>query len=186
MESPPGFWDKKFDEIEDDLPKNEPGFSQVVRPAKEQAKFEAVLPMDAFVGRFLYVGICLVVLLCVLTGLFLFGLASKSILGLTTFFVTSVPVFCFFAMVYRIRANYVNNMTISIRNDGISIHYHKQLPWPCWDLHIPAESIEQINIECNTVRASWLLPNAEYSHTTYSSRTSYNYVFVYDLKCKLK
>ncbi|MFN9345226.1 MAG: hypothetical protein ACK6DQ_01425 [Planctomycetota bacterium] len=41
-------------------------------------------------------------------------------------------------------------------------------------------------METNTVQASWLLPRAEYSHTTYGSRSSYTYVFVYDLKCKLK
>jgi hypothetical protein len=60
------------------------------------------------------------------------------------------------------------------------------LPWPCRDLFIPVESIEEIRMETNTVQASWLLPRAEYSHTTYGSRSSYTYVFVYDLKCKLK
>ncbi|MFN6400592.1 MAG: hypothetical protein ACK449_11900 [Planctomycetota bacterium] len=187
VSSPSGFWDDKFDEIADDLPKEKPVVIQASKPAKQVLSFEAILPMDPYVGNFIYGVACWLVVLVLLpiaaiAGVALFWVSAPLVLVA----IAPFPIFAVAASIYRYRAHCANHITFSMKNEGLSIQFHKVLPWPCKDLFVPVESIEEIRMETNTVRASWLLPRAEYSHTTYGSRSSTIYVFVYDLKCKLK
>jgi hypothetical protein len=186
IQAPAGFWDQRFDEIRDDLPKEKPVVAPLVKPPREQASFEAILPMDPHTGKHIYGFICFAIFLLLVTLPFLFARAINPFSIAIPLFCIAVPIFGLFMAVYWIVAHYNNHMTISIRKEGVSISYQKRLPWPCWDIHIPIESIEEIYIECNTVKASWFLRRAEYSHTSYSFRNSYHYVFVYDLYCSLK
>ena len=184
---PAGFWDDRFDEIADDIPKEKPSVVHVEKPIKQVSDFEAILPMDPFTGGILYSVACYVIASVVLTPLALVALGLFFVsppLGIAPLVV--LPIFAIAALIYRYRAHFVNHLTLSIKDEGISILYHQALPWPCRNRIIPVESIEEIRMETNTIRASWLLPRAEYSHTTYSSQSSYTYVFVYHLKCKLK
>jgi hypothetical protein len=184
VQQPAGFWDDKFDEIEDDLPKEKAVVAQVAKPAKQPASFEAILPMDPFIGGRIYIVACFAIGLLLLPALsFLLIVVSKP---LALMVLALLPIFAVAAFFYRIRAHFVNHITLSIRDEGISILYQKQLPWPCRDQIIPVESIEEVYVECNTVLSSWLMPRAEYSHTSYSTNRTYTYVFVYDLKCKIK
>lgn len=187
VSSPSGFWDDKFDEIAEDIPKEKPVVIQASKPAKQESSFEAILPMDPYVGNIFYGLACWLVVLVLLP--------IAAFAGLALFFVSPLlvlvpiapfPIFAVAANIYRYRAHSANHITLSMKDEGLSIQYHRVLPWPCRDLFIPVESIEEIRMETNTVKASWLLPRAEYSHTTYGSKSSTTYVFVYDLKCKLK
>ncbi|MFN6302533.1 MAG: hypothetical protein ACK42H_10105 [Planctomycetota bacterium] len=183
--SPSGFWEDRFEEIADDIPKEKPVVVPVAKPSRQESSdFEAILPMDPFTGGILYGVACWMIglVLLPLVGLVLFYIFAPLAIVPTVLF----PIFAVATVIYRYRAHYVNHLTLAIRDEGISILYHKALPWPCRNRIIPVESIEEIRMETNTVQASWLLPRAEYSHTTYGSRSSYTYVFVYDLKCKLK
>jgi hypothetical protein len=179
-----GFWDDKFDEIEDALPKEKAVVAQVAKPVKQPASFEAILPMDPFTGGRIYNVVCFAIGLLVLPALSL--LLSFVSRPLALLILTLIPIFAVAAFFYRIRAHFVNHIMLSIRDEGISILYQKRLPWPCRDQTIPVESIEEIHVECNTVLSSWLMPRAEYSHTSYSFNQAYTYVFVFDLKCKIK
>lgn len=184
VQQPAGFWDDKFDEIEDDLPKEKAVVAQVAKPAKQPASFEAILPMDPFTGGRIYIVACFAIGLLLLPALsFLLLFVS---IPLALMVLALIPIFAVAAFFYRIRAHFVNHITLSIRDEGMSILYQKQLPWPCRDQIIPVESIEEVYVECNTVLSSWLIPRAEYSHTTYSTDRTYTYVFVFDLKCKIK
>jgi hypothetical protein len=181
---PTGFWDERFEEIADDIPKEQPSVVYATKPTNQGSKFELILPMDPFTGRILYRVVSSVIGLVLIALMYPFRSALTPMLELGLLGVLSI--FGLVAVIYRYRAHYVNHVTLSIRDEGISILYHKALPWPCRNRIIPVESIEEIRVETNTVQASWLLPRAEYSHTTYGSNSSYTYVFVYDLKCKLK
>ncbi|MCE2809770.1 MAG: zinc-ribbon domain-containing protein [Planctomycetaceae bacterium] len=181
---PSGFWDERFEEIADDIPKEQPSVVHAAKATKQGCNFEVILPMDPFTGGILYSLVCSLVGLVLLALMVPFRSFLSPLLGLGLF--GAFPIFGLATLIYRYRAHYVNHVTLAIRDEGISILYHKALPWPCRNRIIPVESIEEIRMETNTVQASWLLPRAEYSHTTYGSKSSYNYVFVYDLKCKLK
>jgi hypothetical protein len=181
---PSGFWDERFEEIADDIPKEQPSVVHATKATKQGCNFEVILPMDPFTGGILYSLVCSLVGLVLLALMVPFRSFLSPLLGLGLF--GAFPIFGLATLIYRYRAHYVNHVTLAIRDEGISILYHKALPWPCRNRIIPVESIEEIRMETNTVQASWLLPRAEYSHTTYGSKSSYNYVFVYDLKCKLK
>lgn len=185
--SPSGFWEDRFEEIADDIPKEKPVVFQASKPTKQELSFEAIVPMDPYVGNFTYGVACWLVVLVLLpiaaiSGVALFWVSPPLVLVA----IAPFPIFAVAANVYRYRAHCANHITFLMKDEGLSIQFHKVLPWPCKDLFIPVESIEEIRMETNTVQASWLLPRAEYSHTTYGSRSSYTYVFVYDLKCKLK
>jgi hypothetical protein len=184
VQQPAGFWDEKFDEIEDELPKEKAVVVQVAKPVKQPASFEAILPMDPFKGGRIYNVVCFAIGLLVLPALSL--LLSFVSRPLALLILTLIPIFAVAAFFYRIRAHFVNHIMLSIRDEGISILYQKRLPWPCRDQTIPVESIEEIYVECNTVLSSWLMPRAEYSHVSYSFNRIYTYVFVFDLKCKIK
>lgn len=180
IQFPAGFWDEKFDKVDDELSEKQEKVTREESPSETEAGFEMVLPMDPFTGGTYYV------LMPIFTGVILLLLTIPLAFLWMPLPLIAILVFAFVAFVYRIRAHYVNQMIISIGKDGVSIRYQMKLPWPCWNRHITSDSIEDVHIECNTVKRTPLLPNAEYSHTTYTSKTRYTYVFVYDLKCKLK
>ncbi|MFN7625546.1 MAG: hypothetical protein ACK5PZ_01875 [Pirellula sp.] len=180
IQFPAGFWDEKFSKIDDGLSEEQEKVTREDSHSETEADFEVVLPMDPFTGGTYYI------VQCIFTGIILLPLTIPLAflwmpLPLIAIFVCTFGVF-----IYRIRVHYANQMIISIGKYGVSIRYQKKLPWPCWDRYIPSEAIEDVHIECNTVKRTPLMPNAEYSHTTHTSKTTYTYVFVYDLKCKLK
>ena len=180
-QTPSNFWDERFKEIEEDMPTAAPDVVAVAKQENAHANFESTFMMDPYVGQHLYSAACFMIfcLLLLLPIPFGFGWLHLTLIP--------IPIFFILALGYRMRAHYVNHMTISVRKEGISIVYIKRLPWPCRNQFIPIDSIEDVRIERNTVAASWLLPRAEFSHTHYGSNGNHRtYVFVYDLKCKIK
>jgi len=180
IQFPAGFWDEKFSKIDDGLSEEQEKATREDSHSETEADFEVVLPMDPFTGGTYYI------VQCIFTGIILLPLTIPLAFLWMPLPLIAIFVFTFGVFIYRIRVHYANQMIISIGKYGVSIRYQKKLPWPCWDRYIPSEAIEDVHIECNTVKRTPLMPNAEYSHTTHTSKTTYTYVFVYDLKCKLK
>ncbi|MFN9985667.1 MAG: hypothetical protein ACK52S_08945 [Pirellula sp.] len=180
IQFPAGFWDEKFSKIDDGLSEEQEKVTREDSHSETEADFEVVLPMDPFTGGTYYI------VQCIFTGIILLPLTIPLAFLWMPLPLIAIFVFTFGVFIYRIRVHYANQMIISIGKYGVSIRYQKKLPWPCWNRYIPSEAIEDVNIECNTVKRTPLMPNAEYSHTTHTSKTTYTYVFVYDLKCKLK
>ncbi len=65
---PSGFWDERFEEIADDIPKEQPSVVYAAKATKQGCNFEVILPMDPFTGGILYS------LVCSLVGLVLLAL----------------------------------------------------------------------------------------------------------------
>lgn len=190
VQVPAGFWDERFDEIKEDQPVIE---QPVVRQTKarepeSEANFEMSFTMDPVSGTGTYnlISFSIGMVILFLTGFAFVALPAFTI-GHYKLTVTPIVIYSVLAFLYSLRVYYTNQMTISIKNTGISIRHIKKLPWPCKDQDVLIEDIEDVQIESDAVPSNWYLRKAEHSHTTYDSkRRPTTYVHVYELNCKLK
>jgi len=190
VQVPAGFWDERFDEIKEDQPVIE---RQVVRQkkapeAESEANFEMTFTMDPVSGTSTYylISSAIGMVVLFLTG-FAFITLPEFMIGHYKLTATPIVIYSALAFLYSLRVYYTNQMTISIKNTGISIRHIKKLPWPSKDQDVPFDDIEDVQIESDAVPSNWYLRKAEHSHKTYDSkRRPTTYVHVYELNCKLK
>ncbi|MFM7977613.1 MAG: hypothetical protein ACKO8U_21280 [Pirellula sp.] len=100
------FWDERFEEIADDIPKEQPSVVYATKPTKQGSTFELILPMDPFTGRILYSVVSSVIGLVLIALMYPFRSALTPMLELGLLGVLSI--FGLVAVIYRYRAHYVN------------------------------------------------------------------------------
>lgn len=187
-------WEQKFNEIGDDLPQwtseqNETEQSENANSKKPQTPeatktnepvldFDIDLPMDPISSNYSYGNMSLAIAVLVSFAPIFMGFDWRVV-------IFTLPVFAILSSFYSIRANRENHMTLSIGSKGIAVTYNKRIPWPSNNKFIAIDKIEHAYIESDTAKRTSFLADAEHSHFDYTRSSRVEYVYIYNVKCKL-